>query len=184
MELKKKAICVYGASRSSIDECYKEAAFAVGRLVGECGRPLVSGGGRGGLMAAAIDGALSVGGEAIGVLPEFMVEKRWQHESLTTMITAPDMHTRKRTMASLSAAAIALPGGVGTLEELMEIITWRQLGLFEGNVVILNAYGFYDPLLEMLDKIIRLGFMRGSKKLWSVATDPAQAVALALEGLE
>lgn len=184
MELKKKAICVYGASRSSIDECYKEAAFAVGRLVAVSGRPLVCGGGRGGLMAAAIDGALSAGGEAIGVLPDFMVEKGWQHDRLTSMITAPDMHTRKRTMASLSDAAIALPGGVGTLEELMEIITWRQLGLFGGNVVILNTAGYYDPLLEMLGKVISQGFMRGSKKLWSVAAEPEEAVVMALEGLE
>lgn len=179
--MKSKAICVYGASNSDIDTVYKEAARELGRLIARSGHILVSGGGRGGLMAEAIEGATEAGGTTVGVLPEFMIERSWQHPSLTQMIATPDMHTRKRTMASLSCAAIAMPGGCGTLEELMEIITWRQLGLFDGNVVILDTDGFYAPLLEMLDQCDRKGFMRhGSKELWHVATTPDEAIKKAL----
>lgn len=179
VENKEKAICVYGASNDDIAVCYKDAARELGRLVAESGRILVSGGGRGGLMAAAIEGAVAAGGFTVGVLPGFMVERGWQHPSLSRMITTPDMHSRKRTMADLACGVVAMPGGVGTLEELMEIITWRQLGLFAGKVVILNTEGFYNPLLEMLDQCTRLGFMRHvSEQLWSVATTPSEAIKL------
>ena len=173
-------ICIYGASRNNIDEAYKLAARETGRLVALAGRPLVSGGGRGGLMAAAIEGANAAGGTTIGVLPQFMVDKGWQHPELSQMIVAPDMHTRKRTMASLSSAAIALPGGIGTLEELLEIMTWRQLGLFKGRVVILNTAGFYDGLVEFLHSVAAKGFMRYDMTgLFAVASTPQQAVELA-----
>ncbi|MCM1482898.1 MAG: TIGR00730 family Rossman fold protein [Muribaculaceae bacterium] len=181
-----KAICVYGASRDSIDDIYKAAAHEVGYLTAIHGAALISGGGRGGLMRSAIDGAIESGGVTIGVLPRFMTERQWQHPGLTEMITEPDMHSRKATMAHLSTAIIAMPGGVGTLDELMEIITWRQLGLYKGNVVILNTCGYYDPLLEMLQSIEQKGFMReGSvKRLWQVAATPAQAVDMALSSNE
>lgn len=176
---KEKAICVYGASNDDIAACYKDAARELGRLVALSGSTLVSGGGRGGLMAAAIEGAVEAGGVAVGVLPGFMVERGWQHPSLSRMITTPDMHSRKRTMADLAGGIVAMPGGVGTLEELMEIITWRQLGLFAGRVVILNTGGYYNPLLEMLDQCTRLGFMRpGSDSLWHVASTPSEAIKL------
>ena len=182
MELQQKAICIYGASSSNIAEVYKHDAYAVGELIARKGYALVSGGGRGGLMASATDGALSAGGEAIGILPEFMVEKGWQHPALTRMVSCPDMHTRKRTMAEMSHGVIALPGGVGTLDELMEIITWRQLSLYQGNIVILNTNGFYDPLFAMLDKICKEHFMRPSRKrLWSVAATPEEAVEAAIK---
>ena len=176
------AICVYGASSSKIDDVYKTAAHSLGTLIGTSGHPLVSGGGRGGLMAEAIEGALEAGGEAIGVLPGFMVERQWQHPHLTRMVVTDSMHSRKHTMASLSQAAIAMPGGVGTLEELMEIITWRQLSLFKGNVVILNTEGYYDPLLQMLAGAAHKGFMRpASGRLFSVASTPEQALEQALK---
>lgn len=177
----KKAICIYGASSAEIAPVYVDAAREAGRLIALAGRPLVSGGGRSGLMAAAIDGALEAGGEAIGVLPEFMVEREWQHPGLTQMIVTPDMHSRKRTMAELSSAAIALPGGCGTLEELLEIITWRQLGLFGGNVVIASIGSYYAPLLEMLDRTIGMRFMNPDhRNLWRVADNAADAVEAAL----
>ncbi len=181
MKQKEQAICVYGASCDDIAECYKAAAFRVGALIAESGYPLVSGGGRGGLMAAAINGATAGGGESVGVLPQFMIDKNWQHPALSSMIATPDMHTRKHKMASMSGGVIALPGGVGTLDELMEIITWKQLGLYTGNVVILNTDGYYDPLLEMLARIEERGFMRsGGVSLWSVAETPEEAVAAAI----
>ncbi len=175
------AITVYGASSENIDPAYKQAAFELGQLIAQAGMSVVCGGGKAGLMKAAIDGAVSVNGNTIGVLPQFMVDRQWQHPALSQMISTPDMHTRKRTMAELCRAAIACPGGCGTFEELMEIITWRQLNLFHGQVVILNTNGYYDPLLQMLERTIQQGFMRGDHRgLWHVATTPAQAVELAL----
>ena len=175
------AVCVYGASSSRIDPQFKEAAYAVGSLIARAGRPLVCGGGRGGLMARAIDGALDAGGTAVGVLPRFMVEREWQHLGLTRMFVTDTMHERKAAMASMSSAAIALPGGIGTLEELMEIMTWRQLKLFHGPVVILNTGGYYEPLLQMLSAMTQQGFMRpGEHRLYEVASTPEEAVKLAL----
>lgn len=173
----KKAICIYGASSSLIDVAYKEAAYRTGRLVAERGMNLVSGGGRSGLMASAIEGALDAGGKAIGVLPAFMIERGWHHPMLTETLTTSDMHERKALMAEMSTGAIALPGGCGTLEELLEIITWRQLNLYHGRVVILNVNGYYDPLILMLERTIEEGFMHEDHRaLWSVATSPEEAV--------
>lgn len=176
-----KNICIYGASSSSIDQSYKNAAFRVGELIAESGYGLVCGGGRGGLMAAAIEGALSKGGHTTGVLPSFMIEREWQHPQLSEIIKTDDMHHRKRTMAELSQAVIALPGGVGTLEELLEIITWKQLKLYYGNIVILNTDKYYNPLLKMLSDTIDKGFMRkGSKRLWETAETPEEALEKAI----
>ena len=174
-----KGIVVYCASSADIDPKYFEFARSVGREIARRGYTLVSGGGRGGLMAAAIDGALEEGGDTIGVLPDFMIERQWNHRRLGTTLTTSSMHERKKTMADLSCAAIALPGGVGTLDELFEIITWRQLGLYKGNVVIANAYGFYDLLLEHLQSTADKRFMR-SDNLWTVATTPEDAVKKAV----
>lgn len=175
-------ICIYGASSDNIPQPYKDAATECGALIARAGAALVCGGGKAGLMRCAIDGALANGGEAIGVLPEFMVEKGWQHPDLTEMIAEPSMHSRKSRMASLSSAVIALPGGVGTLEELTEIITWRKLNLFTGQVVILNIDGFFDPLIQMLERTVEQGFMHPRHlHLWRVASTPDQAVAMALD---
>ena len=110
-----------------------------------------------------------------------MVDNGWHHSKLSHMEVTPDMHTRKETMARISQATIAMPGGCGTLEELLEIITWRQLGLYDGNIVILNINNYFDPLLAMLDKSIKHGFMKKDhNKIWSVAYTPSQAIELAL----
>ncbi len=177
----KNSIVVYGASSNNVAEAYKDAAYLTGCFIAARGIDVVCGGGRSGLMARAIEGALSVGGRAIGVLPEFMIANRWHHPRLSETIITPDMHSRKRAMAAMSRSAIALPGGCGTLEELLEIITWRQLGLYHGNVVILNVNGYYNPLIEMLGRTISEGFMRDDHStLWSVAATPDEAVAQAL----
>lgn len=175
------AIAVYGASSENINSEYKEAAFRLGQLIARSGHPLVCGGGKAGLMKAAIEGADQASGKTIGVLPQFMVDNQWQHPALTQMIATPDMHTRKHTMASMSIAAIACPGGCGTFEELLEIITWRQLNLYRGQVVILNTLGYYDPLIELLKKSVDQGFMRPDHtKLWHVASTPEEAIKRAL----
>lgn len=177
--MEKRAIAVYGASAPGIADCYFDFARRLGALIASRGLAVVNGGGRGGLMGATIDGALSAGGEVTGVLPRFMIEKGWDHPDLTTTIVTETMHERKMTMAELSTGAIALPGGVGTLDELFEIITWRQLGLYTGGVVIANVDGFYDRLLSQLDHATDLHFMRG-RGLYRVAVTPEEALDMAL----
>ena len=174
-----RGIVVYGASSSDIDSRYYDFARATGREIARRGYRLVNGGGRAGLMGASIEGALEAGGEVTGVLPDFMIERGWNHPRLTEMLSTASMHERKLTMARLSQGAIALPGGVGTLDELFEIITWRQLGLYDGNVVIANVSGFYDLLLEHLRHTDNEHFMR-AHGLWQVATTPEEAVELAI----
>lgn len=177
-----KGITIYGASSPFIDRKYLDAAFLTGKLLAEAGVDVISGGGRTGIMASVTEGALSAGGAAIGVLPRFMYERSWQHPALTRLEITPDMHRRKEMMAELSCGAIAMPGGVGTLEELLEIITWRKLALYDGNVVILNIDGFYDPLLQMLERTIDQHFMNEDHAmLWSVAATPAEAVSKVLD---
>lgn len=180
-EARGRAVTVYGASSAGIDDIYKSAARELGRLVACAGHPLVSGGGRQGLMGAAIEGASEAGGITIGVLPRFMVEKGWQHTALTQMVTVDTMHRRKAMMAALASDVVAMPGGIGTFEELMEIITWRQLGLYRGNVIILNTAAYYDPLLAMLDRAEERHFMRRCESdapLYSVVATPSEAIAL------
>lgn len=175
-------ITIYGASSPDIDPRFAAAARELGALIAARGVTLVCGGGRTGLMAAAIEGATAAGGKTIGILPQFMIDRRWSHPDLAETVATPDMHTRKQRMASLSGSVIALPGGVGTLEELLEIITWRQLGLYQGNIVILNTLNYFDPLLRMLEQSVELHFMNPDHRtLWRVAADPAEAVGLALD---
>lgn len=176
-----RAVTVYGASSPRIDSIYLDVARQVGSLLAREGIELVCGGGRTGIMGAAIEGCVAAGGTAVGVLPAFMVERGWQHSGLSRMETTPDMHSRKELMARMAYGVIAMPGGVGTLEELLEIITWHQLGLYNGNVVILNTEGYYDPLLQMLQRSIDCHFMNPDHaSLWQVATTPEQAVDMVL----
>ena len=171
------SVCVYCASSTKIDALYVDAAHELGTLLGQAGIRVINGAGNRGLMAAISDAALAAGGKVTGVIPRFMVEQGWHHTGLTELIEVEDMHQRKETMARLSDAVIALPGGCGTLEELMEIITWKQLGLYDKPVVILNARGYFDPLLAMFRRAVDERFMRPQHAgLWTVASTPAEAV--------
>ncbi len=173
-------ITVYGASSGQLPQTYIDAAAALGKLMAERGHTLVNGAGRTGLMGAAADACLAAGGRAVGVIPDFMVEQGWQHTGMTELVVTPDMHRRKERMAEMSDACVALPGGVGTLEELLEIITWKQLGLYLKPIVILNTGGYYDALLSQLDRAAAECFMRGEHKaIWSVAATPEEALRLA-----
>lgn len=173
------SVCVYCASSTKIDQSYVDAATELGQLLGKRGLRLINGAGGIGLMRAVTDGALSVGGEATGVIPRFMVEQQWHHMELTEMIIVESMHERKQKMAELSDAVIALPGGCGTMEELLEVITWKQLGLYTNPIVILNTNHFYDPLLELFQSAMDQQFMRElHKNLWAVADTPEQAIEL------
>ncbi len=175
-------VTVYCASSAAIDEKFYRDARKVAELLAKAGVPVMNGGGKMGLMGAVNDTVLACGGTCIGVIPQFMVEKGWQHPGLSHLEITPDMHVRKELMAKHAQGVIALAGGIGTFEELLEIITWRQLGLFNGNIVILNTDGYYDNLLKMLDTAIENHFMPADhKSLWSVAATPEEAVAYSLQ---
>lgn len=174
-----KTVCVYCASSTKIDQAYVEAAQRLGELLAENNMNVVNGAGKMGLMAAVSNAALDKGGKVTGVIPTFMVEQGWQHDGLTELIVVPDMHERKQTMARLSDAIIALPGGCGTLEELLEVITWKQLGLYLNPIVILNTKGYYNPLIDMLKRAADENFMRKQHMdIWAVADTPEQAIEL------
>lgn len=174
-----KSVCVYSASSTQIDTIYFDEAARLGTLLGERGINLINGAGRMGLMAATSDAALAAGGEVIGVIPRFMVEQGWHHTKLTRLIEVESMHERKQLMADLSDAVIALPGGCGTLEELLEIITWKQLGLYLKPIVLLNTKNYFAPLLEMLSQAMTENFMRQQHgAIWHVASTPEEAVQL------
>lgn len=181
MEQPDKGIVVYCASSTHIADEYFEVARQLGAAIAERGLPVINGAGRMGLMAAVTDGALAAGGRAIGVIPQFMVDAGRNHPSLTRTIVTPDMHTRKSTMASLALGAIALPGGVGTLEELAEMMTWRKLGLFTGPVVIFNYRGYYDDLIAWLRHSVQTGFTSARNLPWAIADTVDEAVTLATD---
>ncbi len=175
-----KNVCVYSASSTKIAPVYFAAAEELGRLLALQGINLINGAGSIGLMAATSDAALANGGTVTGVIPRFMVEQGWHHTGLTRLIETETMHERKELMAKMADAVIALPGGCGTMEELLEIITWKQLGLYLNPIIILNVDGYYDPLLDMLHKAVDEHFMRPQHTgIWRVATTPAQAVEMA-----
>ncbi len=173
------SVCVYSASSTKIDSVYFDAARELGTLLGQQHIRLINGAGNMGLMSAVADATLDAGGEVTGVIPHFMVEQGWHHTGLTKLVEVESMHERKKLMADLSDAIIALPGGCGTLEELLEAITWKQLGLYLNPIVILNTKGFFDPLLAMLQKAVDENFMRVQHgAIWHVAHTPQEAVDL------
>ena len=176
------SVCVYSASSTKINPVYFKAAEELGSLLAEHHIRLINGAGSIGLMCAVADAVLKNGGEVTGVIPHFMVEQNWHHTGLTELIEVESMHERKQKMANLSDGIVALPGGCGTLEELLEIITWKQLGLYLNPIVILNVNGFFDPLLEMLGKAIDENFMRQQHgDIWKVAQTPEEALRLLYE---
>lgn len=173
------SVCVYSASSTKIDECYFEAARQLGYLLAQRHIRLVNGAGNIGLMRSVADTVLDNGGEVTGVIPRFMVGQKWHHTGLTRLVEVETMHERKQLMADLSDAVIALPGGCGTLEELLEIITWKQLGLYLNPIIVLNTNGFFDPLLAMLERAIAENFMRRQHgDIWNVARTPEEAIEL------
>ena len=173
-----QSVCVYCASSNRSSGVYLEAAAQVGRTLAENGIHIVYGGSSLGSMGRLADAALQAGGRVTGVLPGFMDELEWGHRGLTEMRIVGDMHERKRTMLELADAAIALPGGCGTLEELLEAITWKRLGLFFGPVVLVNVKGFFDPCIELLERCIGEHFMDPKHRaMWSVAAGPDDVMA-------
>lgn len=170
-------ILVFGASSSKIRQQYADDAYQLGQLIAQKGWTCINGAGCAGLMRAVSDGALDCGGEAIGVIPQFMIDNGWNYTRLTSTIATPDMHQRKETMSLLADAIVALPGGCGTWEELFEALTWRQLGLTSKPIVVLNTLGYYTPLTSMIERSVEEGFMKPSHaRLLTVADTPQQAI--------
>lgn len=174
-----KNVCVYCASSTKIAPVYFASAESLGRLLAMRGINLINGAGSIGLMGTVSNAALEAGGTVTGVIPRFMVEQNWHHTGLTKLVETENMHERKQLMAEMSDGVIALPGGCGTMEELLEIITWKQLGLYLKPIVILNVDGFFDSLLEMLQRAIDENFMRKEHgAIWQVAQTPEEALDL------
>ncbi|GHT01469.1 cytokinin riboside 5'-monophosphate phosphoribohydrolase [Bacteroidia bacterium] len=170
-------VTVYAASSTQVAPVYIRAAQNLGKLLAQNHISCINGAGKTGLMAAVTDAVLENGGQVIGIIPQFMVTNGWCHDALSERIITPDMHTRKQLMAQRSDACIALPGGIGTLEELLEIITWKQLNLYHQPVVILNTAHYYDDLLQMLEKTKQEHFLHHEGlSLWSVAETPEEAL--------
>lgn len=163
-----KGITVYCASSDSIPEVYFEAARDLGAAIARSGLPVINGGGHVGLMGAVNDAALAAGGHAVGVIPQFMVDRGLCHPALSDTVVTPDMATRKRLLAQMALGVVALPGGVGTLEELFETMTNRKLGFFNAPIVILNVNHYYDPLLKLLKTAEDEGFSYGPRQ-WTAA---------------
>ncbi len=170
-----RAVCVYCASSRSAHPEYREAAFELGATLADAGYEIVYGGGAVGSMGALADGALSRGGRVVGVLPRFMAELEWGHKRLTELQLVEDMRTRKHLMLTRSRAAIALPGGCGTFEELLEAITLKRLGLYLNPIVLLDTRGFFQPLIELLSRAVRERFMdERHLAMWQVVARPEQ----------
>jgi len=170
-------ICVFAASSSKIDKVYLDDASSLGELIASQGHNIIYGGGGIGLMGALADAAMKKGAKITGVIPSFMRDNGWGHDDIDEIIITEDMGSRKKKMFEMSDAVIALPGGIGTLEELAEAITMKQLGLFRGALVILNTGSFYDHFITFLESIIEKGFMRKvHKQIWTVAETPAEAM--------
>ena len=155
-----QSVCVFCGSSSGTDPAYVEAAAGLGRLLAAEGLTLVYGGACVGLMGAVADATLAAGGRAVGVLPDFLRRKELAHPRLSELHVVSSMHERKARMAELAEGFIALPGGMGTLEEFCEIITWAQLGLHEKPCGLLNIQHYYDPLIEFVERMASEGFVR------------------------
>ena len=154
-----RAVCVYCASSRSSHPDYREAARRLGEVLAHARITVIYGGGAVGSMGALADGALAAGGRVVGILPRFMSELEWGHKGLTDLQLVEDLRTRKHQMLAQSQAAIALPGGSGTLEELLEAITLKRLGLYLNPIVLVNTRGFFTPLVQVLERAVDEHFM-------------------------
>lgn len=176
-----KKICVFGASCSNVDKEYIDGAYALGRAMARRGVGLVFGGGNTGLMGAAARGAHDGGGSVTGVIPERLNRPGVAYPCCDELIVTPDMHARKAKMEELSDGFIALPGGYGTLEELLEVLTLNQLGYITAPVAILNTRGYYTKLISQLRECVKEGFTAAPcLDIFSVAGTPEEAIELAL----
>ena len=173
-----RSVCVYCASSRSSHPEYREAARRLGAVLAGAGITIVYGGGAVGSMGALADGALEGGGRVVGILPRFMDDLEWGHRGLSELQVVEDLRTRKHLMLTLSDAAIALPGGSGTLEELLEAITLKRLGLYLNPIVLVNTREFFNPLLAVLERAVDEHFMDVRHlAMWQTVATPEEVPA-------
>jgi uncharacterized protein (TIGR00730 family) len=169
-----RSVCVFCGSKSGDDPAYARAARQLGQLLAQRALTLVYGGGQIGLMGALADAALQAGGRVVGVIPQLLASVELVHPRATQMHVVESMHARKAQMTALADAFIALPGGYGTLEELLETITWAQLGIHRKPIGLLNVQGYYDPLVQFIQQAVSRGFVRAEHlQLFVVEPEPA-----------
>ena len=179
--MNRPAVTIYCASSPDAPQRFIDAARSLGRLCADAGIATVTGAGCSGLMGAVVEGTIQGGGQAIGVIPQFMVDRGWQNPAMSELHITDDMHQRKAKLAALGCGAIALPGGMGTLDELMDLLTLCQLRLYSHPVVILNIDGFYDNLLHQFAHADNCRMMRHfdmQTNLYQVAATPEEAVKI------
>jgi len=171
-------VCVYCASSNHCPDVFLDEAFAVGQALAAAGKVVRYGGGDGGLMGRVADGALAMGGRVVGVLPRFMQEREWAHTALTELHLVDTMHERKALMLDGADACVALPGGVGTFDELFEVLSWKKLGIWTGALAFLNTEGFWDPAIALLERAVEARFLQERHRdLWIVVERADQLVA-------
>lgn len=174
-------ICVYCGSSTGLNKFIQSEAEKFGSLLAKNNHRLVYGGSSLGIMGILADSVMKNGGKVTGVIPHGLFKKEVAHQGITELITVADMHERKSKMAELADAFIAFPGGFGTLEELFEIITWNQIGIFSKPVTIYNADSFYDPLIQMIDHAAETSFIREeTRKILNVAETLDQCLQFSL----
>lgn len=175
----RRRVLVYCASSPLVDPSYFEAARTLGEGLASREWGLVYGGGSAGLMGAIADACLGGGGGVLGFIPHFMEEREWSHRGITDLQVVQDMHERKRRMIESCDGIVALPGGCGTLEELLEAITWRRLELHDKPIVVQNVGGYFDPCIAMLERSIEQNFMPAScGEIWRVAESSEETLDL------
>lgn len=173
-----RRICIYCASSNKVAQKHFEATDILAESLVKQGITAVYGGGSAGLMGRLANTMLANGGKVVGVLPRFMEKVEWGHKGLTELILVEDMHERKKLLIQGVDAVVALPGGCGTLEELMEVITLKRLGKFTKPIIILNLDGFYNPLIDLLERMIEEKFMRPEHRgIWQVVATPEEILA-------
>jgi hypothetical protein len=177
-----RSVCVYCGSAGAVDQRYRAAAGEIGRSLATAGIGLVFGGGRVGLMGIAADAALAAGGNVIGVIPAVLRDAELAHQGVSELVVVDTMHDRKRIMAERADAFAILPGGIGTLDETFEILTWRQLGLHDKPIFLVDVAGYWEPLRALLDHIAVHGFVAALvPRLVEIVPDAAALMA-ALQG--
>jgi uncharacterized protein (TIGR00730 family) len=170
-------VCVFASSSSRIDNRYRLAAAELGSLFARSKMNVIFGGGGIGLMGVLADAVIENGGSITGVIPSFMNDEGWGHPNVDDMIVTSDMGDRKKNMFARADAVVALPGGIGTLEELTEAITLKQLGLFKGPVIILNTLNFYKSFIDFLEHMVTGNFLRTEHKgIWKIAATPEEVL--------
>lgn len=183
--MKIEKVCVYCASSRQANQVYRDAARKLGEILASNSITIVYGGAAVGSMGALADGALSKDGKVVGIIPRFMVEMEWANRKISDLIVVNDMAERKKKMIETVDAVIALPGGTGTLEELIEAITWKRLGIYLNPIILMNTLGFFDPCVELLNRCVSEKFMdEKHKNMWTVLNEPGDVISAILSAPE